>query len=257
VCAELAAREKSINLLFMTPGYLTLKGRDETAEGLDRKFVLHYYARMRFITNLLPQLSAAAQDPSVDASARLSRVVSVLDPMVSVRAGGAGTLDFSDLSLKHSFNLKNCGCHASLMGNFFLERMAEQHPHTSFVHSYPSGVATGVMRELPAGRVLSAVLTPLLKPFMVPLDESGERHLFAATSGRFPPKAEAEGREGDIAAGSDGTKGSGCYWLNWDSEVFPPNKKIQSTRLQGAVEKVMQHTDEVFKQVCEEGKTYP
>jgi hypothetical protein len=143
------------------------------------------------------------------------------------------------------------------MGNFFPERMAEQHPHTSFVHSYPSGVATGVMRELPAGRVLSAVLTPLLKPFMVPLDESGERHLFAATSGRFPPKAEAEGREGDIAAGSDGTKGSGCYWLNWDSEVFPPNKKIQSTRLQGAVEKVMQHTDEVFKQVCEEGKTYP
>ncbi|KAG2027920.1 hypothetical protein GB937_000368, partial [Aspergillus fischeri] len=255
VCAELASREKSINLLFMTPGYLTLKGRDETAEGLDRKFVLHYYTRMRFITNLLPQLSAAAQDPSVDAGARLSRVVSVLDPMVSVRAGGAGTLDFSDLSLKHTFTLKKCGWHASLMGNFFLESMAERHPHTSFVHAYPSGVATGVMRELPAGRVLSAVLTPLLRPFMVPLQESGERHLFAATSGRFPPKAE--GREGDITAGSDGTKGSGCYWLNWDSEVFPPNKKIQRTRIQGAVEKVVQHTEEVFKQVCEEGKTYP
>ncbi|EAL88145.1 hypothetical protein KXW98_004967 [Aspergillus fumigatus] len=257
VCAELASREKSINLLFMTPGYLTLKGRDETAEGLDRKFVLHYYARMRFITNLLPRLSAAAQDPSVDAGARLSRVVSVLDPMVSVRAGGAGTLDFSDLSLKHTFTLQKCGWHASLMGNFFLESMAERHPHTSFVHAYPSGVATGVMRELPAGRVLSAVLTPLLRPFMVPLHESGERHLFAATSGRFPSKAEGEGSEGDIAAGSDGTKGSGCYWLNWDGEVFPPNKKIQRTRMQGAVDKVVQHTEEVFKQVCEEGNTYP
>ncbi|RHZ64853.1 hypothetical protein CDV55_101164 [Aspergillus turcosus] len=257
VCADIAAREKSINLLFMTPGYMTLKGRDETAEGLDRKFVLHYYARMRFIANLLPLLNAAAQDPSVNASARLSRVVSVLDPMVSVRAGGSGTLNFSDLSLKHTFSLKTCGWHASLMGDFFLESMAQRHPHTSFVHAYPSGVATGVLRELPAGRVLSAVLTPLLRPFMVPLEESGERHLFAATSGRYPPKAEGEGREGDVAIGSNGTKGSGCYWLNWDGEVFPPNKKLERTRAQGAVEKVVQHTEEVFKQVCEEGKTYP
>ncbi|KAJ9247239.1 hypothetical protein DTO207G8_8211 [Paecilomyces variotii] len=259
VCAEIAAREEKVNLLFMTPGYMTLKGRDETAEGLDRKFVLHYYARMRFITNLLPLLNAAAQDSSsVNGNARpLSRVVSVLDPMVSVRAGGSGTLDYSDLSLKHSFSLKKCGWHASLMGDFFLESMAQQNPHTSFVHAYPSGVSTGVLRELPAGRVLSAVLTPLLRPFMVPLEESGERHLFAATSGRYPPKAEAEHMEGDIAVGSDGTKGSGCYWVSWDGEVFPPNKKLERTREQGAAEKVVQHTEEVFKKVCEEGKTYP
>lgn len=257
VCAEIAAREKKVNLLFMTPGYMTLKGRDETAEGLDRKFVLHYYARMRFITNLLPLLNTAAQDSSVNGNARLSRVVSVLDPMVSVRAGGSGTLDFSDLSLKHTFSLKKCGWHASLMGDFFLESMAQQNPHTSFVHTYPSGVATGVLRELPAGRVLSAVLTPLLRPFMVPLEESGERHLFVATSGRYPPKAEGENMEGDVAVGSDGTKGSGCYWVSWDGEVFPPNKKLERTRGQSAAEKVVQHTEEVFKQVCDEGKTYP
>jgi len=154
VCAEIAAREKELNLLFMTPGYMTLKGRDETAEGLDRKFVLHYYARMRFIANLLPLLTAAAQDPSVSADARLSRVVSVLDPHVSVRAGGSGTLDFLDLSLKRTFSLNKCGAHASLMGDFFLEGMAQRHPHTSFVHAYPAGVATGLMRELPVGRVL-------------------------------------------------------------------------------------------------------
>ena len=230
---------------------MTLKGREETAEGLDRKFVLHYYARMRFITNLLPLLKAAAQDCSLNGNARLSRVVSVLDPMVSVRAGGPGTLDFSDLSLKHTFSLKKCGWHASLMGDFFLESLAQQNPYTSFVHAYPSGVATGVLRELPAGRVLSAVLTPLLRPFMVPLKESGERHLFAATSMRYPPKAEGEEIEGDVAVGSDGTKGSGCYWVNWDGEVFPPNQNLERTRGQSAVEKVVQHTEEVFKQVCE------
>ncbi|PKY07522.1 hypothetical protein P168DRAFT_287998 [Aspergillus campestris IBT 28561] len=257
VCAQIAAREKKVNLLFMTPGYMTLKGRDETSEGLDRKFVLHYYARMRFISNLLPLLNAAAQDSVSNNNARLSRVVSVLDPMVSVRAGGPGTLDFSDLSLKHSFSLQKCGWHASLMGDFFLESMAQRYPHTSFVHAYPSGVATGVLRELPAGRVLSAVLTPLLRPFMVPLEESGERHLFAATSGRYPPKAEGGDVEEDVAVGSDGTKGNGCYWVSWDGEPFPPNKRIEKTRGENAADKVVQHTEEVFKQVCEEGQTYP
>ncbi|KAF9242224.1 hypothetical protein DTO012A7_8856 [Penicillium roqueforti] len=249
VCDEIAAKENKLNLLFMTPGYMTLKGRDETAEGLDRKFVLHYYARMRFVTKLLPLLTAAAEDPSVNANARLSRVVSVLDPQVSVRTGGSGRLDFSDLSLKHTFSLQTCQAHASLMGDFFLEGMAQRHPHTSFVHAYPSGVATGLMRELPVGRVLSSVLGTLLSPFIVPIQESGERHLFAATSGRFPPKAEGAKMEGDVAVGSDGTKGSGCYWVNWDGEVFPANKKLGRTRGEGAVEKVLQHTDDAFKQI--------
>lgn len=38
----------------MTPGHMALEGRDEIAEGLDRKFMLHYYARIRSIANLIP-----------------------------------------------------------------------------------------------------------------------------------------------------------------------------------------------------------
>ncbi|KAK2746822.1 hypothetical protein FQN57_002864 [Myotisia sp. PD_48] len=257
VCADIAAKETKLNLLFMTPGYLTLKGRDETTEGLDCKFTLHYYSRMRFVANLLPLLSAAAQDTSVETDARLSRVVSVLDPHVAIRGGASGTLDYSDLSLKNTFSLKKCGAHASLMGDFYLEAMAQRHQNTSFLHAYPSGVATGALRELPMGRVLTAVLKRVLSPFMVPLEESGERHLFAATSGRFPPQAAGETMAGDVAIGSNGTRGSGSYWLNWDGEAFLANKKIDNIREEGAVEKVVQHTDEVFKRICEEGKTYP
>lgn len=253
----ITVKERKLNLLFMTPGYITLKGRDETIEGLDRKLALHYYSRMRFITNLLPLLAATEQDTSVNADARLSRVVSVLDPYASIRIGGSGTLDYSDLSLKHAFNLKNCQAHASLMSNFFLEGMAQRHPHTSFIHAYPSGVATGLMRELPVSRVLFSLLSTLLSPFLVPIGESGERHLFASTSEKFPPEALGEGMERNIAVGSDGTKGSGCYWVSWDGEVFPVNKKLEKTRAQSAVEKVVQHTEDVFKRVCEEGKTYP
>lgn len=72
-------------------------------------------------------------------------------------------------------------------------------------------MATGVLRELLLGRVLPAVVNRILSPFLVPIQESGERHLFAATSGRFPPEVDGEGKEGDVAIGSDGNKGSGCY----------------------------------------------
>ncbi|RAL13356.1 uncharacterized protein BO97DRAFT_450010 [Aspergillus homomorphus CBS 101889] len=256
VCAEITTREKHLNLLFMTPGYMTMRGRDETAEGLDRKFALHYYARMRFIDRLMPLLTAAAS--RAEGEVRLSRVVSVLDPHVAVRAGGAGKLDYEDLSLKETFSLKRCGHHASLMGNFFLEGLAGRFPRTAFVHAYPSGVDTGLMRDLPGAGVLKALLGTALRPFLVPLSESGERHLFAATSNRYPPREEGqEGQGGDAVAGSDGFKGSGSYWLSWDGEPFPQNKKIDRTRAEGAVEKVVQHTEDVFKSVCEEGRTYP
>lgn len=251
VCATIAEREPRLNLLFMTIGAMTLSGRTETPEGLDRKFALHYYARMRFAQRLQPQLSAAGK------AGQLSRVVSVFDPVVSVRNGGSGKLDYNDLSLKKSFSLSKCGAHASLMGNFFLEGRARAYPETSFIHAWPNGVATNLLRDLPAGRVLSAVLNPLLRPFLVPLDESGARHLFTATSPRFPPKDGGVDMQGDVAMGSEGTRGSGSYWVNWDAEVYPPNKKMDNTRHGGAVDKVTLHTHEVFTRVCAEGKTYP
>ncbi|KAJ5171986.1 hypothetical protein N7492_004579 [Penicillium capsulatum] len=257
VCAKITAREKKLNLLFMTPGYMTLSGREETAEGLDRKLVLHYYARMRFITKMLALLSAAAKDASVEPSARLSRVISVLDPLVAVRPGGSSTLDYSDLSLKHNFSLGRCGAHASLMGNFFLESLARQYVHTSFIHAYPSGVATSLMRDMPGGSLISGILKTLARPFIVPIEESGERHLYAATSERFPSRIEGMNEGRDIAVGSDGTRGSGSYWLNWNGEAFPRNSKLDKVREECAGDRVVHHTEEVFQRVCEEGKIYP
>jgi hypothetical protein len=50
---------------------------------------------------------------------------------------------------------------------------------------------------------------------------------------RFPPKVEGESMERDVAIGSDGTRGSGLYWANWDGEVFSPNKKLENIRVEG------------------------
>lgn len=48
VSAELVQRLPKLNFLVLTPGMMTLQGRDDTDEGIDRKLALHYYARWRF-----------------------------------------------------------------------------------------------------------------------------------------------------------------------------------------------------------------
>jgi NAD(P)-dependent dehydrogenase (short-subunit alcohol dehydrogenase family) len=245
-CQEIKNKEKQINLLFMTCGYYTLKGREETAEGLDRKFALHYYTRMRFINQLQPLLTAASN------SGGLSRVVAVLDP----QPGLGNVPNFSDLSLKTGFSLKACAVHASSMTNFAFSNLANQYPTTSFVHSFPFIVETNVGRDAWGAfkPVVGAVLGILLKPWSVKQAESGERHLFASTAPRFAPKADDE--DEGTAIGSDGLIGSGSYFLNWNDETLETTKRFKVMKEEGAEQKVWEHTEEVFRKVCEAGGKY-
>lgn len=52
--AELAQRLPKLNFLVLSPGILTMQGRTETEEGIDRKLALHYYARWRFTYEYVP-----------------------------------------------------------------------------------------------------------------------------------------------------------------------------------------------------------
>ena len=45
---ELVERLPRLNYLVMTQGMMTVQGRNETEEGIDRKMALHYYSRWRF-----------------------------------------------------------------------------------------------------------------------------------------------------------------------------------------------------------------
>jgi NAD(P)-dependent dehydrogenase (short-subunit alcohol dehydrogenase family) len=92
---EILSRHPKINFLVMSPGYMTLKGRDETEEGIDRKLALNYYARWTFANGLLPALKKAKEDGE-DA-----KVCSVLG------AGKGGEIDVEDLGLKKSFSVAN------------------------------------------------------------------------------------------------------------------------------------------------------
>lgn len=237
VCDEIKAKEKRLNLLFMSQGTMSLKGRDETSEGLDRKLTTNYYSRMHFTQQLLPLLQAA--------SPQLSRVVSVLAP------GEEAALDFANLDLKEGFSMRKAAAHAITMTGFAFEDMAKKNPSISFVHAYPGFVKTGFAKETGfAVRAASQLAFTLLSRWSVGIEESGQRHLYAATSAAYPPsageKCGVEVGEGEVKQGSAGEVGSGAYLIGSDGEMRANQKVLKELRNKDAGPKVWEHTMKIF-----------
>jgi NAD(P)-dependent dehydrogenase (short-subunit alcohol dehydrogenase family) len=239
-CESIKQREKALDLLFMTPGGLSLVGRRETSEGIDKLFALRYYARMRFTQNLLPLLEAAETRPG--------RVVSVLG------GGFEGSINVDDLDLKHGYNIVSCAMHAVTMTSLAMEHLAASH-RASFVHVFPGLVGTNIYTNSfpqPLAAVYNYGVWPLMYPFSVDIEESGQRHLFHATSERYSDsiveKSEATSAhdEDRVAMGSDGVLGSGAYLMNWKGETSAAGKKMQKLRAQGMARQIWDHTTELL-----------
>ena len=98
-----------LNYLVATMGYLTMKGRDETSEGLDRKLALNYYARWKFIHDLMPLLRKA-KDAGEDAKA-----MSVLG------AGYGGPIDLNDLGLRKGYSLSTARVAGATYNDLMME----------------------------------------------------------------------------------------------------------------------------------------
>ncbi|KAF6832993.1 short-chain dehydrogenase reductase [Colletotrichum musicola] len=226
VCRQIAEKEAKINLLFTSTGFLSMKGRDETSERLDKMFSLTYYSRLRFVTNLLPLLQAAAE------AKELARVVSVLG------AGTEGKIFTDDLALRNeaNYNLRNCATQAISMTSLAFEHLAAAHPAVSFVHVSPGVVRdTGIMSGM--GRFAGPIfkfLTTLAAPFNISLRESAERHLYAATSVEL-------GRGGGDAK---------AFRLTWNGEPAGANAAFEKCMKDGTGKLVWDHTEQVFDEVC-------
>ena len=106
---EIRSRYNKINYLILTPGVLSLKGRDETSEGIDKKLAVHYYARWRFIYDLLPSLERAKE------AGEEAKTISVL------AAGKGGEIDVDDLGLKKNFSLSNAAMAAPTYTDLMME----------------------------------------------------------------------------------------------------------------------------------------
>ncbi|CAE6497389.1 unnamed protein product [Rhizoctonia solani] len=133
--ASLVGRLPKLNYLVLSPGILTLKGRDETSEGIDKKLALNYYARWKFVYDLIPLLERAK------AQGEDARVLTIL------AAGMNGKVDESDLDLKKGYGIKAAADSATAMNDFMVEDFAILHPDMAFIHARPGFVRTPAITE--------------------------------------------------------------------------------------------------------------
>ncbi|RMY95236.1 hypothetical protein D0864_05388 [Hortaea werneckii] len=241
LCDELKRREPKINCLFVTAGYMTLRGRNETVEGLDRKMCVNYYSRIRCMVNLMPCLKAASDQGEI------SRAISVL------AAGSEGDVKIDDLDLRHNFTLHACLAHCAVMTDFAVEELARRYPFTSFSHSYPGTVKTGIANELTGPvRLAVKVMYAVMTPWILNVRESGERHFFQMTNKCYPAAQGGVGIEPpddvSIMRGSNGQVGSGAYLIDWDGKPTGDENVLKKYRDLGMPQKVWEHTMAMFQQ---------
>lgn len=172
--------------------------------------------------------------------------------MVSVLAAGreASTIEIDNLDLKEGFSLSKAADHATTMTSFAFEEAAKTNPRTSFVHAFPGLVKTGFFKETGAMvRLGTRLLLALSSPWAVDITESGERHLYAATSGVYPAREKDGGVETggeSIKKGSDGEVGNGAYLIGSDGERSANDKVLKELRGRGAGKTIWEHTTELL-----------
>ncbi|XMA12230.1 hypothetical protein WAI453_005021 [Rhynchosporium graminicola] len=184
-CDEIKSKEKKVDLVFTSPGFLAFGGRKESEEGIDIPHALRYYSRLRFIYNLIPLLKASL----------LPRVISIL-------AGGEeSAIDIHDLEVKNYFTFIKAAENGTTQTTLAFEELAKTNPEITFIHKYPGFVNSGVIDRLLASAaglyaipayVARWTMVPIANLFSMTLDEAGERVLFLATSSRFPASRTTE-----------------------------------------------------------------
>ncbi|TFK46512.1 NAD(P)-binding protein [Heliocybe sulcata] len=184
----LRSRSSKLNFLVLSPGVVSMAGRTETEEGIDRKMALHYYARWKFTNDLMPLLKKA-KDAGEEAS-----VMSILGP------GRGGPMDVNDLGLKDTYTVANAAKAANTYNDLMMESFAEQNPGIGFTHMHPGGVRTDILKnsQLP----MKSLLELMAYPFTTAPEDAAQFMLHSLLEGgrqgglfRRNPKAEDIGRE--------------------------------------------------------------
>ena len=216
----------------------------ETLEGLELSAALVTYSRNRFILNLLPLLQQATA---------LRRVVTVC---AATKEGSIDTTDFQGWKVP-ALSLRG---HVSSLVTLSLEALAKKAPDVSFVHDFPGPVKSGIGRGVKGAAMLILVAVfKIIGPFIyMPNQESGERHLFFATSARYPAGKGGDEASGvplaggvAVARGTSGESGSGVYSVDqYGESAGPPVEELLAKfRKEGMVEKVWEQMEEEYERI--------
>ncbi|KAF7783232.1 hypothetical protein Agabi119p4_2608 [Agaricus bisporus var. burnettii] len=165
---EILARYSRINFLILSPGNSRLWGRDETEEGLDTKLALYYYARWKFIKELLPALNQAGEE------GESAKVFSVLAP------GKGGEIDLNDLGFKKTFSTIRAGLQSPTYNDLMMEAFYDSNPAKS----------NSTLLNL-----AQPFLNILFRPITISPEEAGEymwRAIFNSTGGAYRTGSQGE-----------------------------------------------------------------
>ncbi|KAJ7046370.1 hypothetical protein C8F04DRAFT_1064101 [Mycena alexandri] len=182
---SLLGRIPKLNFLVLSPGFFSIiAGRDESTEGIDKKLALLYYARWKFIYDLIPLLRNASK------SSEEAKVYSVLG------AGTGGKIDLDDLGLKKHYSALKAAMVAATYTDLMMERFAVDNPEVQFTHAFPGLVRTPMM--LPkhwALKPFSPLISMAAYPFTVDPEVCAEYQLSALFDSK--PGFTRRGAKGD------------------------------------------------------------
>lgn len=177
VCQIIKSKELSVDLLFLTAGYAPFGTRQETIEGIEIAQSLEYYSRILFTLHLLPLLNKS----------EAPRVVSVLSGGMEMTA--FVNLDDLDLKKHGNFSFIKAQPQYGMMNTMTFEKLSNDNPNVTFLHSLPGFVNTGNIRRGNPGLLMAWIIWLIMEPLVVLLsfsnEESAQRHLFQSTSAAF------------------------------------------------------------------------
>lgn len=210
-----------------------------TSEGLDAFISTTYYSRIRFITQLLPLLTASP----------------ISGRVISVYAGGMenGTSP-DELPIgcppDEVYGLNSVRKYSTFMKTFMFEELASKYAgRLSLTHIYP-GLVDGpgfYSNEMPTWfRWVWWALKPLLSLYMTSPEDCGATMMYLATS-RFPA-ISTKTPSGEAAVSTKMEPGGGAYGVGRTADP-PAGVRYEKIRKSDTAKRVWDHTMEILNRI--------
>ncbi|KAF3390013.1 Oxidoreductase andH [Talaromyces pinophilus] len=134
------------------------------------------------------------------------------------------------------------------MTSLAMNELSQAEPLISFIHTYPGVVKTNLTRDMGVVALAGAkMLLNLATPSIVPLQESGERHLYLVTNrkfGRRPIKVFTSTQPETTDAAME------AYLVDHRGTPRQNLKLLRRYSEEGVARDVWEHTLDVFRNVC-------
>ncbi|CAK7237310.1 hypothetical protein SBRCBS47491_009932 [Sporothrix bragantina] len=174
ICNEVKRRETSIDLLYMSAGFINAGNTKSGTEEQHRaSMMLAYYGRILSVLHMLPLLEASLNSP---------RVISVL------AAGNEFAdifLDDLDLLQPEHMGLVQRSRSMSTYTTISLGRLARENPRVLFFHHYPGGVNTGLFKKTWGKAWYWPLMSVSLSMVATSPEDAAEKIMYMGTSAKY------------------------------------------------------------------------